>query len=96
MDVELYKISDAKDYRAVYAELKDDELVVSTHDMGAKVEEFWGRDEYEFWATVPKKAWGELAIALIREHLADNSRATDKLRDICEKWDVPHDWDSWP
>ena len=62
MEVELYKSSDAKDYRAVYAELKDDELVISTHDMGAKVEEFWGRDEYEFWATVPKKAWGELAI----------------------------------
>ena len=96
MTIELYNNGDAEEYRAVYAELKDNEIVVSTHDMGPTVERVWGHDDYEFWTTVPKDSWGELAIALIREHLADNPKATDTLSNICKKWNVPHDWDSWP
>lgn len=38
---------------------------------------------YEFWTTVKREHWGDLAVALIRELLADQPKATSHLESIC-------------
>jgi len=81
--------------RSVRVRLEADEFIVDTQDVGPASEEWWGDTDYEFQTSVPRDAWGALLLALAREFLADDARATDRLRDVCKKYDVPHEWTSW-
>jgi len=92
---ELYR-EDGKNYRSVSAHLSDERFSIETIDMGPAPEMFWGSDDYEFWTRVPKDAWGELLMAIAREFLSDDAGATERLRDICRKHGVAHEWGSWP
>ena len=94
MSYELYR-EDGADFRSVKVRLEGDKLTVDTHDMGEATERFLDSDEYEFWTAVNREHWGSLLVALIREFLGGNPRATDQLREICKKHGVPHDWQSW-
>lgn len=94
MSYELYR-EDGKNFRSVRVGIRDEKLMVDTQDMGQATEAAWGDSDYEFWTTVRKEHWGDLLVALIREFLADEPRATDRLREICQEHDVPHEWDSW-
>ena len=91
---ELYR-NEGKEFRSVRANLDDEKFVIDTQDMGPVVEEVWGDADYEFWTTVPREAWGDLLMALAKEFLAENPKATDVLRKICEKHQVKHAWESW-
>jgi hypothetical protein len=92
--VELYR-EEGRHYRSVRVRLDADSFVIETQDMGPTTEEFWGDSDYEFWTTVPKAAWGDLLMALAEEFLNGDARATDRLRDICRKRGVRHEWASW-
>lgn len=91
---ELYR-EEGKHFRSVYARLDEEQFRIDTQDMGPLVEEVWGDSDYEFWTIVPKEAWGDLLMALAREFFGDDEKATDRLRDICRKHGVRHEWDSW-
>ena len=91
---ELYR-DDGTHFRSVSARLDDDQFRIDTQDMGPTVEEVWGDADYEFWTTVPKEARGQLLMALAREFLVGDAKATDRLRDICIKHGVQHTWDHW-
>jgi hypothetical protein len=91
---ELYR-DEGRNFRSVRANIDDDKFVIDTQDMGPVVEEVWGDSDYEFWTTVPREAWGDLLMAFAREFLAENPKATDKLKEICEKHGVEHTWESW-
>ncbi len=90
---ELYRY-EGKNFRSVYARVDDDQFRIDTQDMGPTTEEVWGDADYEFWTTVPRAAWGDLLMALAKEFLADE-KATDRLRDICRKHGVQHEWANW-
>ena len=92
--IELYR-DDGEHFRSVHAHLEEDKFRIETQDMGPTVEETWGDDDYEFWTTVPRKAWGELIIAMVTEFLSGDEHATDRLRDICQKHKVDHEWSQW-
>jgi hypothetical protein len=63
--------------------------------MGPLVKEMWDDEDYEFWVTVPRDAWGPLLLALIRVHYGGRADATDRLRDLCRENGIDHEWDSW-
>lgn len=92
--IELYR-HDGKQFRSVYARLEEDKFRIDTQDMGPTVEEIWGDADYEFWTNVPRKAWGDLIMALVNEFLSGDEHATDRLRDICQKHNVEHEWNQW-
>jgi len=92
--IELYR-EEGKFFRSVRVGFNDKEFRIDTQDMGPTVEEFMGDSDYEFWTTVPKQAWGDLLLALSKEFLSNDGKATDRLRDICEKHKVQHTWDCW-
>lgn len=91
---ELYR-EDGKFFRSVRAILDDEKFRIETQDMGPTTEEVWGDADYEFWTTVPKESWGELIMALTKEFLSNDSRATDRLRKICQEHGVDHEWNQW-
>ena len=94
MSVELYRY-DGENFRSVRVREEADAIVVGTQGMGPTTREVWGATDYEFWTSVPQSAWGSLAVALIREFLTDDPKATDRLRDICQRYGVEHTWDRW-
>lgn len=94
MSHELYR-EDGESFRSVRVGIRNDQLRVHTQDMGPATEAIWGDSDYEFWTTVEREHWGALAVALIREFLADDPKATDRLRAICKEHEVAHDWGSW-
>ena len=94
MSIELFR-QEEPSYRSVTVGIEGDELSIFTHDMGRVTEEFWRGSDYEFWTSVDREHWGDLIVAMIREFLSNEPRATDRLRDICVKHEVPYDWTSW-
>jgi hypothetical protein len=91
---ELYR-QEGANFRSVRVRIENDTLTLDTHDMGKTTEEVFGDSDYEFWTAVPKEAWGDLSLALIKEFLSGDPRATDRLREICAKHGVMHKWDRW-
>jgi hypothetical protein len=91
---ELYR-DEGKNFRSVLARIDSDHFCIETQDMGPTTDEFWGDADYEFWTKVPKEAWGDLLMAIAKEFLVGDARATDRLRDIYRKHDVKHEWDRW-
>ncbi len=94
MSFELYR-QEGEEFRSVRVRVDTGAFVVDTQDMGPTTEAFWGDRDYEFWTSVKREAWGDLLIALAREFLANDPNATDRLRDICRRHGVAHEWDSW-
>lgn len=94
MSFELYR-REGSNVRSVRVDIRNDELVVDTQDMGELTEDMWGDSDYEFWTRVHRDAWGDLLIALIKEFFAGDPGATDRLRDLCKKHDVSYEWGSW-
>ena len=91
---ELYR-HDGIEFRSVRVRVDEYKFTIDTQDMGPTTEEFWGDADYEFWTTVPREAWGDLLVALAKEWFGNDPRATDKLRDICLKHDIRHEWQLW-
>lgn len=55
------------------------------HDIGENARRMFGRDDREYVITIPADETGKLALAMIAESFAADSRATVKLRELCEK-----------
>ena len=94
MSDEIYR-HEGKNSRSVRIVLDDDSLKIDTLDEGSVTEEFWGNADYQFWSSIERERWGSLAVALIREHPGGEARATDRLKEICERHGVPFVWDRW-
>lgn len=91
---ELYR-NEGKHFRSVRVQVDDEKFTIETQDMGPTTEQFWGDSDYEFWTTVAREEWGNLLMALAKEFLANEPKATDRLADICRRHDVKCTWASW-
>lgn len=94
MSFDLYR-QEGEERRSVRVRADTVSFVVDTQDEGPATEALWGDRDYEFWISVKREAWGALLIALAREFLANDPDATDRLRDICRRHGVAHEWGSW-
>lgn len=92
--VELYR-KEGDPFRSVCARLEDEKFTIDTQDMGELVKRIHDDGDYEFWTIVPKEAWGDLLFALAQEMFAGDDKATDRLREICEKHGVKYTRGHW-
>ena len=82
--------------RAVLLQLQDDgALRLHAYDRGATARLTFGRDEYEFWVTVPKDAVARLAFELLRDKFAGRIQAVTELRDYCKSREILNTFDTW-
>jgi hypothetical protein len=83
-------------FRVVRIVLEEDGAIsLEAQDMGQKVEEFWGEDEYEFRVRVAPSALPRLAFELLREKFAGDTRAVDRFQDWCKARGVAHEFSNW-
>lgn len=73
----------------------DGELVLMARDRGAAPRAVWGRDEYEFWATVAPGQKDALLLALIAERFAGQGDAVDRFRGWLTAHGIPHEFHNW-
>lgn len=91
---ELYR-EERRTPRVVSVGIEGDDLIVETSDRGEIPRRLMGDVDYEFWTIVERAAWPDLAVALVREFLSGDPKATERLREICERHGVPHQRGSW-
>jgi len=65
------------------------------YDKGATAKLTFGRDEYEFWVTVPPEAVSRLAFELLREKFAGRLQAVTEFRDFCKSCAIVNKFDTW-
>ncbi|QND66968.1 hypothetical protein HB777_25650 [Mesorhizobium loti] len=87
-------LQDDVEYRKVYLDVSSEGARILGHDMGPKVEKFWGDDDYEFWVDVPTEALAHLAFALLRDKYTNEERAVDKFQKFCADNGVEHTFKS--
>jgi hypothetical protein len=83
--------------RSVSLMLRDDgSIQMHTSDYGPIALEIWGKEDYEFWTTIPPNAAPHLAFELLRERFVGRASATDELEKLCKENGIPHEWESYP
>ena len=95
-NMEIYR-EDGKNFRSIRADFKDDgRLVLSGQDMGPITEEFWGKDEYEYFMIVPKESVEMFTLNLLK-HVFNNDNNVDwmDLRNILEENKIDYHFDYW-
>lgn len=88
---------DGVEARSVSLTLGDDgSIQMYTSDSGPTALRTWGKEDYDFWVTVPSEAVAMLAFELLRARFAGRTGATDELRDFCKAASVSYEWRSYP
>jgi len=74
----------------------DGNLNFTEHDMGEGVKEFWGRDEYEYFFSVPQK---EVAKFIIGSFLTSFNLVTKltvgDLKTMCDEMKIQYQTNYW-
>ncbi len=95
-NMEIYR-EDGKNFRSIRSDFKDDgRLVISGHDMGPITEEFWGKDEYEYFMIIPKESVELFTLNLLK-HVFNNDKRVNwtDVRNILEKNNIDYHFDYW-
>jgi hypothetical protein len=53
-------------------------------DIGERVEQIWGDEDYEYWVEVPGSEIGKLLLLLLKEKYNGNINAVDEFKAFCE------------
>jgi hypothetical protein len=87
---------EGSEFRSVRLELQaDGGIRLHAYDMGTAAVQMFGRDEYEFWVTVPPEAVGRLAFELLKERFQDRLQAVTELRDFCKRHEIVNEFSTW-
>jgi hypothetical protein len=82
--------------RSVRLQLQADGGVrLHAYDRGSTARLTFGRDEYEFWVTVPPEAVSRLAFELLRDKFAGRLQAVTEFRDFCKSREIVNKFDTW-
>ena len=94
---EIYSQKEGPEKRSVSLALRDDgSIQMYTSDDSQLALKIWGKEDYEFWVTVPPDAVPKLAFELLQAHFAGRVGATDELKTFCKTNDIECKWDCWP
>lgn len=94
---EIYSQKEGSEKRSVSLALRDDgSIQMHTYDDSQAALKIWGKEDYEFWVTVPPDAVPKLAFELLQAHFAGRVGATDELKTFCKTNDIECKWDCWP
>ena len=95
-DVELAR-HDGVVFRSVRLQLQaDGSLRLHTYDMGSKSPTADGREQSEFWVTVPPQEVGKLAFLLMKERFGGRLQAVTEFRDFCKGNEVLNEFRTSP
>ena len=94
---EIYSQGEGPGKWSVSLALRDDgSIQMHTYDESQTALEVWGKEDYEFWVTIPPVAVAKLAFELLQTRFAGRSDATDELRTLCKTNDIAYEWESYP
>lgn len=94
-EVELARV-EGPESRAVHLQLQaDGALRLHAYDRGVTAKLTFGRDEYEFWVTVPAEAVARLAFELLRDKFTGRLQAVTEFRDFCKAREIVNKFDTW-
>lgn len=74
----------------------DGSLQVLGDDIGPDLEQFCGKDEYEYDLTLNPEAKDQLLLALVVDRFGGNPRAFHNLEEYLKAKAIPYDFNSWP
>lgn len=95
-DVEVAR-RDGAEFRSVRLQLQaDGSLRLHAYDMGPKSPTADGREQNEFWVTVPPDEVGKLAFVLMKERFAGRLQAVTEFRDFCKGNEVVNEFKTSP
>jgi hypothetical protein len=63
-------------------------------DIGDRVKEIWGDDDYEYW-DVSAPEIGRLLLLLLKEKYNSNIQAVEEFRGFCESNGIAHQFSTW-
>jgi hypothetical protein len=88
--------ADGAESRTVHLQLQaDGALRLHAYDRGATARLTFGREEYEFWVTVPPEAVARLAFELLRDKFEGRLQAVTEFRDFCKSREIVNKFDTW-
>ena len=94
-DLEIAR-QEGTEFRSVRLQLQADGGVrLHAYDKGATATLTFGRDEYEFWVTVPPEQVGRLAFALLQEKFGGRVQAVTEFRDFCKRHEIVNEFSTW-
>ena len=71
-------------------------LNFTEHDMGEGVAEFWGRDEYEYFFTIPKHEVAKFTIgSLLTSFNLPQKLTVGDLKTMCDEMKIKYSINSW-
>lgn len=87
---------DGPEFRSVRLQLQaDGALRMHAYDKGPTATLTFGRDEYEFWVTVPPAEVAKLALELLREKFGGRLQAVTEFRDFCKRHEIVNEFGTW-
>ena len=69
---------------------EDGDLLFSGQDIGEAPEQIFGKDEYEYWLTVPAAEKDRLLLALIEKIHKGNALVVSEMKEFLEERNIPY------
>ena len=94
-DIEIAK-QDGREFRSVRLQLQADGAIrMHAYDNGPTAKLTFGREDYEFWVTIPPDMVPKLALELLRAQFSGRLQAVTELRDFCKKHEIANEFGTW-
>ena len=94
-DLEIAR-QDGAEFRSVRLQVQADGAIrLHAYDKGPTAKLTFGRDEYEFWVTIPPEEVAKLAGVLLQEKFCGRLQAVTELRDFCRQHEIVNEFGTW-
>jgi hypothetical protein len=94
-DLEIAR-QEGAEFRSVQLQLQADGAIrMHAYDRGPTASLTFGRDEYEFWVTIPPAEVAKLALVLLKEKFGGRLQAVTELRDFCKQHEIVNEFGTW-
>ncbi len=94
-DIEIAR-QEGAEFRSIQLQLQADGAIrMHAYDRGPTAALTFGRDEYEFWVTIPPAEVAKLAFVLLKEKFSGRLQAVTELRDFCKTHEIVNAFDTW-
>ena len=67
----------------------------SGQDIGEAPEQIFGKDDYEYWLTVPAAEKDQLLLALIEKIYKGDTTVVSEMKALLEERNIPHDFQTY-
>ena len=71
------------------------DLRFSGQDIGEAPEQIFGKDDYEYWLTIPAAEKDHVLLALIEKVYHGNASVVSEFREFLESKGIPHEFHSF-